>query len=134
MGLKGPDEWRKNFKKRWCKSRKILSSTTILNLFSYLLSCIFSGTYYCQANNSIGVGLPCELEVQGLLSLKMGSANVIIIVAVIAACIVGCCIIVVVVVLICRRRKPNEKCKFFFTLPTYISRLGIQVRNMKMFF
>jgi len=67
------------------------------------------GTYYCQANNTIGVGLPCELEVQGLLSLKMGSANVIIIVAVIAACIVGCCIIVVVVVLICRRRKPNEK-------------------------
>ena len=71
------------------------------------------GTYYCQANNSMGAGPICEIDVQGIGLLKtMGSANIIIIVAVIAACIVALLIVIVVIILICRRRKPADKCKF----------------------
>ena len=71
------------------------------------------GTYFCQANNSMGPGVPCEIQVQGVGLLKaMGGANIIIIVAVIAACVVAVLIVIVAVILICRRRKPLEKCKF----------------------
>ncbi len=70
------------------------------------------GTYYCQANNSLGAGMPCEIEVQGVGLLKtMGGANIIIIVAVIAASIVAVLVVIVVVILICRRRNVAEKCK-----------------------
>ena len=71
------------------------------------------GTYYCHVNNSLGAGLPCELDVQGLGLFKgaVGGANIIIIVAVIAASIVVLLIILVIVILLCRRRKPTEKCK-----------------------
>ena len=71
------------------------------------------GTYVCQANNSMGAGLPCEFDVQGFGLLKsMGGANIIIIVAVIAACIVALLIVIVVIILICRKhRQPTEKCK-----------------------
>ena len=48
------------------------------------------GTYICQANNSLGAGIPCEIEVQGIGLLKnIQGANIIIIVAVIAAGIVA---------------------------------------------
>jgi len=68
------------------------------------------GTYYCQANNSLGAGMPCEIEVQGVGLLKtMGGANIIIIVAVIAASIVAVLVVIVVVILICRRRNVAEK-------------------------
>lgn len=72
------------------------------------------GTYVCQANNSMGAGIPCEFDVQGFGLLKsMGGANIIIIVAVIAACIVALLIVIVVIILICRKhRKPTEKCKW----------------------
>ena len=71
------------------------------------------GTYVCQANNSMGAGLPCEFDVQGFGLLKsMGGVNIIIIVAVIAACIVALLIVIVVIILICRKhRQPTEKCK-----------------------
>ena len=73
------------------------------------------GTYYCTVNNSIGVGTPCELEVQGVGLLKsMEGANIIIITAVIAASIVAVLIVIVVIILICRKRNSTEKCKWTF--------------------
>lgn len=78
------------------------------------------GTYYCQVNNSIGAGTPCEFEVQGVGLLKtMGGANIIIIVAVIAASIVAILVVIVVIILICRRRNTSEKCKPFFPISLF---------------
>jgi len=68
------------------------------------------GKYICQANNTVGPGVPCEIEVQGIGLLKTAGVNIIIIVAVIAAGIVALLLIVVAVILICRRnKKPSEK-------------------------
>ena len=73
------------------------------------------GTYTCQANNTVGAGIPCEYEVQSGLLKNMGGANIIIIVAVIAAGIVALLLVVVVVIFIYRRsKKPTDKCKSFF--------------------
>ena len=71
------------------------------------------GKYICQANNTVGPGVPCEIEVQGIGLLKTAGVNIIIIVAVIAAGIVALLLIVVAVILICRRnKKPSEKCTY----------------------
>jgi hypothetical protein len=79
------------------------------------------GAYYCYANNSMGAGLPFELDVQGIGLLKtMGNANIIIIVSVIAASIVALLIVIVGVILVCRRgRKPNEKCTYIILISTF---------------
>ena len=76
----------------------------------------FSSLYSCQVNNTVGAGIPCEIEVQGIGLLKnIQGANIIIIVAVIAAGIVALLIVAVVVILICRRnKKPTDKCKYFY--------------------
>ena len=73
-------------------SQVILEDFTVDGLTSYLTldaSEANFGTYVCQANNSMGAGIPCEFDVQGFGLLKsMGGANVIIIVAVIVIMLV----------------------------------------------
>ena len=103
----------------WSRNHsKILDDFSVDGLTSYLTldaSEANFGTYVCQANNSMGAGLPCEFDVQGFGLLKsMGGVNIIIIVAVIAACIVALLIVIVVIILICKHRKPTEKCKYYY--------------------
>ena len=67
------------------------------------------GTYYCFVTNDIGVGVPCEIDIQGIgVARNYSDTKVILIVAVIAAALVAV-IIVATVVVACRRRKEPEK-------------------------
>ena len=48
------------------------------------------GTYLCFVNNTVGLGAPCEIDLQGIGVLKnISDTNVIVIVAVIAAALVA---------------------------------------------
>ena len=69
------------------------------------------GTYYCYVNNSVGLGVPCEIDIQGIGVLKnISDTNIIVIGAVIAAGVVAL-VILVLVILVCRRRASmGEKC------------------------
>ena len=63
------------------------------------------GTYYCFVNNTVGLGVPCEIDIQGIGVLKnISDTNIIVIVAVIAAGLVALVILVVIIV-VCRRKK-----------------------------
>ena len=67
------------------------------------------GTYYCFVNNSVGLGVPCEIDIQGIGVLKnISDTNMIVIGAVIAAAAVAL-LSLVLVVLVCRRRRSAEK-------------------------
>ena len=72
------------------------------------------GTFQCYVNNSLGLGLPCEMDVQGVpvgLVRNMSNTNIIVIVAVIAAGLVAAALVATTVI-VCRRwRVPEEKQK-----------------------
>jgi len=72
------------------------------------------GTFQCYVNNSLGLGLPCEIDVQGVpvgLVRNITNNNIIVIVAVIAAALVAAALVAVTVI-VCRRwRMPDEKQK-----------------------
>ena len=52
------------------------------------------GTYLCFVNNTVGLGAPCEIDLQGIGVLKnISDTNVIVIVAVIAAALVAAIIL-----------------------------------------
>ena len=69
------------------------------------------GTYYCYVNNTVGLGIPCEIDIQGIGVLKnISDTNVIVIGAVIAAIVVAL-LILVFIIAVCRRRHGMvEKC------------------------
>jgi hypothetical protein len=68
------------------------------------------GTYYCFVTNDIGLGVPCEIDIQGIgVARNISDTKVILIVAVIAAALVAL-VIVITVVVICKRRGAPEKC------------------------
>jgi len=68
------------------------------------------GTYFCFVNNSVGLGVPCEIDIQGIGVMKnISDTNIIVIVAVIAASLVALMIVVVLIV-VCRRKSVGEKC------------------------
>jgi len=68
------------------------------------------GTYFCFVTNDIGLGVPCEIDIQGIgVARNISDTKVILIVAVIAAALVAL-VIVITVVVICRRRGGPEKC------------------------
>ena len=68
------------------------------------------GTYYCFVTNDIGLGVPCEIDIQGIgVARNISDTKVILIVAVIAAALVAL-VIVITVVVICKRRNAPEKC------------------------
>jgi hypothetical protein len=72
------------------------------------------GTFHCFVNNSLGLGVPCEMDVQGLpvgLVRSVSNTNIIVIVAVIAAGLVAAALVATTVI-VCRRwRVPEEKQK-----------------------
>jgi hypothetical protein len=72
------------------------------------------GTFHCYVNNSLGLGVPCEMDVQGLpvgLVRNVSNTNIIVIVAVIAAGLVAAALVATTVI-VCRRwRVPEEKQK-----------------------
>ena len=68
------------------------------------------GTYFCFVTNDIGLGVPCEIDIQGIgVARNISDTKVILIVAVIAAALVAL-VIVITVVVICKRRNAPEKC------------------------
>ena len=68
------------------------------------------GTYHCYVNNTVGLGVPCEIDIQGIGVLKnISDTNIIVIVAVITAVLVAAAIVGVLVFL-CRRKPAAEKC------------------------
>ena len=68
------------------------------------------GTYYCFVTNDIGLGVPCEIDIQGIgVARNITDTKVILIVAVIAAALVAL-VIVITVVVVCRRKGAPEKC------------------------
>ena len=68
------------------------------------------GTYFCFVTNDIGLGVPCEIDIQGIgIARNISDTKVILIVAVIAAALVAL-VIVITVVVICKRRNAPEKC------------------------
>ena len=83
-----------------------LSSTLRLDL-----SAASFGTYFCAANNSLGAGAACEIDVEGIGLLRAGSANIIVIVAIAAAGVVAILALIVLVILLCKRRRPKDQCK-----------------------
>ena len=83
-----------------------LSSTLRLDL-----SAASFGTYFCTANNSMGAGAACEIDVEGIGLLRAGSANIIVIVAIAAAGVVAILAVIVVVILVCKQRRPKDQCK-----------------------
>ena len=85
-----------------------LSSTLRLDL-----SAASFGTYFCTANNSMGAGAACEIDVEGIGLLRGAgfSANVIVIVAIAAAGVVAILAVIVVVILVCKQRRPKDQCK-----------------------
>lgn len=68
------------------------------------------GTYYCYVNNTIGQGIPCEIDIQGIGILKsVTDFDIIIIVAVCAAVLVALLILVAIIIIICRKKRTNDK-------------------------
>ena len=68
------------------------------------------GTYYCFVNNTVGLGVPCEIDIQGIGVLKnISNTNIIVIVAVITAALVAA-IIIGILVFFCRKKPSGEKC------------------------
>lgn len=68
------------------------------------------GTYYCYVNNTIGEGIPCEIDVTGIME-KIGNDDIIVISAIIAAVIVLVLIVCVVIIVLCRRQRQAGKYK-----------------------
>jgi len=67
------------------------------------------GTYLCFVNNTVGLGAPCEIDLQGIGVLKnISDTNVIVIVAVIAAALVAA-ISLGIIIFLCRRRGGGDK-------------------------
>ena len=70
------------------------------------------GTYFCTANNSMGAGAACEIDVEGIGLLRAASANIIVVVAIAAAGVVAILAVIVVVILLCKKRRPKDQCKW----------------------
>ena len=70
------------------------------------------GTYYCYVNNSVGLGVPCEIDIQGIGVLKnISDTNSIVIGAVIVISAMIVAGVVALIILVCRRRASmEEKC------------------------
>ena len=69
------------------------------------------GTYHCLVNNSVGLGVPCEIDIQGIGVLKnISDTNVIVIGAVIAAIVVALLMLVFVIAVCRRKHSLGEKC------------------------
>nr|XP_023026368.1 titin-like [Leptinotarsa decemlineata] len=68
-------------------------------------------TYLCYANNSIGVGVPCERDVAGNLSWwkTLNQDKLIIIIASIVAIVVVVIIICLIIIILCRRKRADTK-------------------------
>ena len=67
--------------------------------------------YQCFANNSVGQGMPCEIDIRGIAALKnISDANIIVIVAVISAVLVAATL-VIIIVFMCRKKQSGEKKK-----------------------
>lgn len=68
------------------------------------------GTYYCFVNNTVGQGVPCEIDIQGIGILKsVTDFDIIIIIAVCAAALVALLILVAIIIIICRKKRTNDK-------------------------
>ncbi|KAG5898346.1 hypothetical protein JTB14_034328 [Gonioctena quinquepunctata] len=68
-------------------------------------------TYLCYANNSVGVGVPCERDVAGNLSWwkTLNQDKLIIIIASIVAIVVVVIIICIIIIILCRRKRADTK-------------------------
>ncbi|XP_037073327.1 titin-like [Pollicipes pollicipes] len=68
------------------------------------------GTYYCLVNNSIGPGLPCEIDVAGGgWGMRLGDMSLIIVIVVVVVALVLLLIIGIVIILCCRRKRAKDK-------------------------
>ncbi|XP_049814950.1 hemicentin-1 isoform X1 [Schistocerca nitens] len=83
--------------------------SSILTLESYVEN---FRTYLCFANNSVGVGIPCERDVTGHAVTWWGrfeSDHIIVIIAVIVGAILMVIIVCVIIIIICRRKRADDK-------------------------
>ncbi|XP_043230348.1 hemicentin-2-like isoform X2 [Amphibalanus amphitrite] len=69
------------------------------------------GTYSCHVNNTVGAGVPCEIDVKGVSGwgMHLGSMNFIIIIVVVAVALVLLLVVCIIVILWCRRKKTKDK-------------------------
>ncbi|XP_024084209.1 hemicentin-1 isoform X5 [Cimex lectularius] len=69
-------------------------------------------TYLCFANNSVGMSIPCEMDVTGSISWwgKLEKENLMILIAIIAGIILMVIIICIIIIIVCRRKRAADKC------------------------
>ncbi|XP_024084206.1 hemicentin-1 isoform X2 [Cimex lectularius] len=68
-------------------------------------------TYLCFANNSVGMSIPCEMDVTGSISWwgKLEKENLMILIAIIAGIILMVIIICIIIIIVCRRKRAADK-------------------------
>lgn len=68
-------------------------------------------TYLCFANNSVGVSIPCEMDVSGSMSwwARLENENLIILLAIILFIILMVIVICVIIIIVCRRKRAADK-------------------------
>ncbi|XP_055597510.1 hemicentin-1-like isoform X2 [Uranotaenia lowii] len=68
-------------------------------------------TYVCVASNSVGLGIPCEIEVAGYVAwwLKGDILTPYILIAAVAALLLAVILICIIIICICRRKRRQDK-------------------------
>ncbi|XP_037073328.1 hemicentin-1-like [Pollicipes pollicipes] len=69
------------------------------------------GTYHCLVNNSIGAGLPCNIDVAGVSGWQMSldGVSVIMVITTVTATAVTVAVVCAVMFRVCRHRRPKDR-------------------------